>query len=100
MPIDLSLTSRCRPSAIPHAAAASSRNTTSMSDMVPSSSVPARRHQHTRRLGAVSGLAYESAHARPNGPRLSGEDIMTTNLGTMEELPSDYRDAVANANTT
>ena len=25
---------------------------------------------------------------------------MTTNLGTMEELPSDYRDAVASANTT
>lgn len=25
---------------------------------------------------------------------------MSTNLGTMEELPSDYRDAVANANTT
>ena len=25
---------------------------------------------------------------------------MTTNLGTMEELPSDYRDAVAGANTT
>ena len=25
---------------------------------------------------------------------------MTTNLGTMEELPLDYREAVQNANTT
>src|ERR1044072_8956809 len=39
---------------------------------------------------------------RPSGPcpRHSGEELMSTNLGTMEELPADYRDAVASANPT
>ena len=51
-----------------------------------------------RRLEWAARMSYDSAHAR-HSRQQSREETMST-LGTMEELPLDYREAVQNANTT